>query len=204
MNFKNSEISLRKNKDNSNLSSAQFSLTYQQHKLKSDQKKQSYEIISALKGNQDVIIEMNSSLFSVHNEKDSYVKKFINSIRELDLDYRYSKVPAKSSQSILSKLMGKGDNQHAHEILTFVPHNIWSTEDFQKIIPLCGIRYYITKDTAEDIKGEELLDKMSRMMDNEKLDYFKFTVFDGGQLGNMGINSKDLSINDIKQLLDLI
>lgn len=203
MNLKSNEIKLRKNKRDSKLSSAQFSLTYKQQKSKSEMKKQIYDIISTLKGKNDVLIEMNSSLFSVRNEKNAYVKKFINSIRKLDLDYRYSKVPAKNNQSILSNFLGKEDNEHAHEILTFVPHDIWTTETFQKIIPLCGIRYYITKDTVEKIDGEELLNKMSRMMDSEKLDYFKFTVFDGGQLGNMGINSNHLSLNDIKQLLNL-
>lgn len=204
MNFESYSIKLKKNKNDSNLDSAQFSLSYKQHKTKADIKKQSYEIISALKGDNNLIIEMNSSLFSARVDKDSHVKKFVNSIRDLNLDYRYNKVPAKGSPSFLSKIFGGDDNEYAHEILAFVPHNIWSTEDFENIIPLCGIRYYITKRTALDIGGEELLNEMSRMMDSEKLNYFKFIIFDGGRLANMGINSDHLSINDIKQRLGLL
>ena len=204
MNLKSYKITVKKNKNNSKLNSAQFSLAYKQDKTKVEIKKQIYEIISAFKGSNNVLVEMNSSMFSIQSGKDLHVKRFINSIRKLDLDYRYNKIPANSDPSFFSRLMGKKDSEYAHEILTFVPHDIWVTKDFQDIVPLCGIRYYITKNDTTDIEGEKLLNKMSKMMDCEKLDYFKVIIFDGGQLANMGINSHHLAINDIKELLGLV
>lgn len=195
--LENKNIKLKQVNTDASLESAQISLTYKQQGSEEKARESSYEILSALKSDNDVIIELNSTLFNLPDkEKDSYFRKFVETIRSLDLEYRYRKVSV-NTQSIFSFLFGQKTVQ-AHEILVYVPHEVWLTETFRSILPIYGARYYVTKEAAE---ADEILEEMYRMMDFDKLDFFKLIIFDAGTLSSMGINSSSLTIEDLKEML---
>jgi len=192
------KLKIRENKTDGGLNFARFALTYKVPDTQEQCRQNSFNIISLLKSGNDVIIEINSSLFNVsENRREEIVMGFIDDIRSLGLEYRYRKVAATGSQSFLSALFGKKNNQ-AHEVLVYVPHNVWQQESFKSAIPLYGARYYVVNGSLEAGKA---LEDMYRMMDFEKLQFFKLVVFDAGLLGSMGINSQTLQMEDIKRLL---
>lgn len=198
MPFDNKSIKVKENKSDGSLSSPRFSISLKHLTSLNENRLTSYEILSALKGDNDVLIEANSSLFNMPlPERKSYAISFLNSVRELGLDYRYRKGVSQVSQSILAQLL-RNKNTGSHEILAYVPNKVWEMEGFYRILPLYGTRYYITK---EPVESGKILDDMSRMLDSEKLEYFRLIVFDSSSLGYMGINSSSMTLSDIKQVL---
>lgn len=193
------KIKLKQNKPDGSLVSPDFSISFKQSVSEKENRQNSYDILSVLKGNNDVVIEANSSLFNLPaSQRESSAMDFLDTIRALGLDYRYRKTASSSAPSFLSQLFGMNKNSSAHEILAYVPHSVWKTEDFCKAIPVFGARYYITDGPAESSK---LLDDMSKMLDEEKRDFFKLIVFDASSFSYMGVYTKRLTYEDIKQLL---
>lgn len=194
------KLKIRENKTDGSLNFARFALTYKVPETLDQSRQNSFEILSLLKCDKDVIIEINSSLFSVpENRREMIVMDFIDNIRSLGLEYRYRKVAATGSQSILTLLFGKKNNQ-AHEVLVYVPHNVWVQESFKSALPLNGARYFVVNESLDAAKA---LEDMDRMMDYEKIRFFPMVIFDAGMLGSMGINSQTLQMSDIKKLLGI-
>lgn len=202
MAIKDLKIKVKENKSDGSFSSPKFSISMKQSSSSDENRANSYEVLSALKGDSDIIIEVNSSLLNIPPwQRETYAKDFLYSVRELGLDYRYKKGVSQSSLSFLAQLFGFGkNNQSAHEILAYVPHSVWESENFYKILPIHGARYYVLKEPGDSSK---ILDQISNMLDEEKLDYFKFTVFDTSTFSYMGINGNNLTIDDIKRSLGM-
>lgn len=179
---------------------AQFRLAYNSQGLEYNIRHASYIILSSLKSDNDLIIEINSSLFSMsESKKEPFIKNLLESAKSLGLYYQYKKVPAYAKQNIFSLFFNKNVS-HAYEVFIYVPHKIWSTDEFSNFLHLCCARYYITK---ESVEASTIIDNMQQMTDNEKLDFFKLIVFNNVTYGGMGINTHSLSIPDINQLLEL-
>jgi hypothetical protein len=198
------KIKIRENKAVRGLEGARFALSYGMPTSMSSVeyiRESSYEILSSLKSDSDVLIEINSSLFNIpRNQRDSFVTRFIDTIRDLGLEFRYRKVPSADRPSLLSIIFGKkGDNQ-AHEVVAYVPNNVWQQDNFKSVFPLCGARYYVID---EELEPSKTLDDVCNMLDSEKLERFKLIIFDSGLLGSMGINSLRLEMKDIKHLLGI-
>lgn len=199
--MKDKKIKFKVNKSDGGLNSPQFSISWKQPASEDDTKLSSYEILSALKGDNDILIEVNSSLFNAPvSERETCAMNFLESVRDLGLDYRYRKGTSQASQSFISQLFGFNKNVQSHEILAYIPDKIWRTEGFYRVLPTYGARYYITR---EPVESSKILDDMSRMLDSEKLDYFKLTVFDSSIFSYMGLSSKTMTADDIKQALGL-
>jgi hypothetical protein len=186
---------------NKNPDAPQYSISY---RVKSQPDiKQSYEIISHLKENNDVIIELNSSLSSLtRNRNNDYWSDFLNNIRELGLSYNYRKVPSATKPSILEFIFsrGKTSNNEAHEIITYVPDDVWKVNSFINILPPYGAKYYVVKEPED---GSSLINALTQMTDDEKARYFRIIIFDVPAFGNMGINSNYLKASDIKSMLGI-
>jgi len=88
----------------------------------------------------------------------------------------------------------------AHEITVFIPDKVWRQKEFYDKLPAYGVKYYID---GENIEGKKLLDKMYIMPDDEKLEYFKLIIFDSPSFRHMGINTRHLTMSDIKLALGL-
>ncbi|HHW48042.1 MAG TPA: hypothetical protein GXX14_05420 [Clostridiaceae bacterium] len=194
-------IKFKVNKVSNDTDLPQYSVSYMSKSTKTDNRKTSFELISALKGDSDVVLEVNTSLFNVPQlPEDKFVAGFLEDIRRIGFDYLYRKVPA-SSKSFFSQLLGLGKkNAQAHEILVYIPDESWKKGELYNIIPAYGVKYYITKDNSQ---GRQAMDDIYLLTDDERLDTFKLIIFDISYFAQMGITSRSLTADDIKRLIGI-
>ena len=196
----NKRIKLRENKTDGSLGFARYSITVGVPASEEQCRQTSFDILSALKQDSDAIMEINSSLFNMNkNERDEIALLLLEDLKDLGLHYRYRKVSSVASPSFFSMLLGKKESQ-AHEFLVYIPDTVWQSENFKSLMPAYGARYYFLKESTDSGK---VFDDMYRMLDSEKLNYFRLIVFDSGMLGSMGINTNSMDVKDIKSLLGL-
>lgn len=192
-------ISLNKNKVSNDINMPQYTISYKAKATNTKVGSLSYRIISALKEDSDIVLEVNSSLFSLPQaDRESFALIFLSAVRNIDLDYSYRKTSS-PSKSFFSQLFGKKE-ECSHEILVYIPDEVWKKEDFFNIIPKYGVRYYITKDNTD---GKKVIEDMNKMLDEEKIEKFKFLIFDVAIFNQMGVISKSHSAESIKQLLGI-
>ncbi len=174
-----------------------YSLSYKRRKGGST----GYAILSALIGDNDVIMEINTDLSIQRSgvRHDHLIEEFIQQISPLGLKYRKRIFPSAKRLSI----MGFGiqtRTTEAQEVVVYVPNYIWKKESFMEVIPQFGVRYYVTKESAD---AEMKMDEITAMKEEEKEDVFGMIIFDISLLGQMGIISKSSKEGEIRDLLSL-
>lgn len=196
------KFKLKENKSGGDLSAPKYMVSFNQLGKEVENKENSYQIISALKQDNDVFIEINSSMLNLtKNMREDCALTFLKAVRAAGLDYRYRKVDAAGGKSLLSQLFSFGGKQsQAHDVLVYVPDEVWKSGDFQKYLPTSGVKYLVCKDKMDGIK---VLDDMynGQILDDEILDMFKFMIFDCNNFGQMGIYTNSVSMQEMKQLL---
>ncbi len=201
MEINSKNIKIKDNKNENSMDSARFTLNYNQPGNPQEAQLFAYKLLSLLKGGSDVVMELNSDLFVANDKPQGDIIQFyVDYAKRLGLNYRYRKLPSASNKSIFSRLLSPSKKQEAHELVIHVPAGIWEGEGFYEYINIYGARYYFTR--SPEAQGD-LPDEMSKMTDSDKFDFFKMVVFDLSIMGNMGINSRVLELNDIKKLLNL-
>ncbi|MBZ4666217.1 hypothetical protein [Mahella sp.] len=199
-----SKISIKENKQGTSLEAPRFALSYGQAADVDIENRRliSFKILSALKGeSNDVILEIDSSLLNAPRQHRADIAlDFVRAVRSAGIDFRYDKNAERVS--FFSQLFRIGDTGYSfhHRVLAYIPQSIWTSEGFINILPAEGVRYYITQPTVQSSK---LLDDMHHgyILDDEKLDIFDLIVFDCCVFGQMGIYTKRLSLDDIKERL---
>jgi len=155
-----------------------------------------YEAITKLVGNDDLVIGLDTCLMSLPGSKcESYFKLFLEAVRRLNLEYRCFE-SASDSESFFASLL-KRKNTKKQEMLAYIPNELWKQDEFRQSLPLYGARYYITKDSSDT----QAIDKMLRMIDAEKLEYFRMIVFDSTVIDSIGICSKHLTLVELKKIM---
>lgn len=195
-------IKIKENKGAYGVETAKYYISYSGKGNNDVHRKKSYDIISALKGDRDVLIEMKSSLLSLEvfkREKCSI--DFLKGVKDLGLSFRSRKVPAKDSGSILTKLFSFGQTpKDAYEIIAHVPGDTWNDPGFKSIIPYFGVMYYICKENSD---APKIMDDLfnGQIFDEEKFDLFKFFIYDCTDFGQMGVFTKDMEYADLERIL---
>lgn len=173
-----------------------FSVEVKQAKSRDMQIKNNFELLSKLIGDNDIVISLNSTLVNMSQHKfQPLMQQFIETIQELDLEYKSIKTPGRPTSSFLSFLL-RNKEINGQEILAYVPNDAWS--NFQNRLPYYGARYFIAKNSPID---SSILEDMLKMTDDEKLEYFKIIVYNSIYLGRMGICSKYVSLSELEDLL---
>lgn len=191
------EISKTGNKD---LSTPDFLISYR--KLSDNLRDESYKVINKLAGDNGIILHMCSALFSCQeNARADIALKFISDLKSYDLQYRYKKMPS-SNTSFTSKLFSFGRNQDdVHDVLVYISNTLWKDEGFRSKLPTQGLKYYILK---PEIDAQDIVEKMYNgyILEHEYEEFSSFAVFDVSCFGNMGVFKKNISLEEIKQLLE--
>lgn len=197
---KNPEIKLTRNKGSKRDSNIpHYTISYPGSSENS--KNTAHKIISALKSDCEMVMEISSSMLTVpHAERESYAMKFLDMARNMDLDYTYRKMPSNESNPLLTLLLGKKNTSYNHEVLIRVPDEIWNSNDFISSLSVYGAKYYAIDKVPE---GKEFLEKLQNMTDDEKLDLAKIIVFDVGCYGTMGIFTNCMTEEEIKEKLGI-
>ncbi|MGE5613550.1 MAG: hypothetical protein ACM3XR_04015 [Bacillota bacterium] len=196
----NMKMKLTELKNSNSLNSPRFVLSLGQAKSRELQISDNYDALTKLIGTSDVVINVDSSLLSLpYFQRESNIMKFIDTIRALNLEYKYQKFDSQSKWSIFSALFGN-TNKKEHEIYAYIPNEIWSKDEFKNEYPIYGARYFILKENSD---GSKVLEDMQRMLDEEKLEYFRMIVFNAVVLNSMGICSKHLTLSELKNILGI-
>jgi len=187
-------------KTDNSLDSPRFVLSLGQAKSRDLQVSENYDALTKLIGTSDVVINLDTSLLSLpHSQRESHVFKFLEVIRALNLEYKYQKYESRSKRSILSFIFGN-TNKKEHEILAYIPNEIWAKGEFKNEFPIYGARYYVLKENPD---GPKLLEDMQKMLDAEKLEYFKMVIFDSVVMNSMGIFTKHLTLTHLKEMVGI-
>ena len=169
-----------------------FTISYSSKKP--DNKSASNKIISALKGNENIIIEIDSSLMTLDEEKKNYLLgRLTDALEKMSLNYIINNVHYDKKRSFLSVPI-ESKKVEGLKIYVFADDNLWGNEQFTDVIPEYGVRYYFSGEFSdlETFTGED---------EEERTNKCSMVIFDHIMLGSMGINTSK-SLAELKNLLD--
>ena len=193
------KIKVKELKSDGTLDSPRFTLSLPETGSEEKQISSSYDALAKLIGASDFIISLDSSLMNLpHSKRALYTRQFLESVRAMRLEYQCSKsTPRSGGQSLFAGFLNKKADPE-QEILAYVPNEIWKGNDFKQALPLYGARYFVAK---EGDVGPTLLDTMHKMLDEEKLDYFRLILFSVVYFNSIGISAKHLTLPELKSML---
>lgn len=189
-----SNINVVENKSSSKSQGHRFQISY-----KSEMN--SFKILSSLKQDKDVFIEVTSTLQNLPvKQRNSQVLQFLDTVKDMGLVYKYRKFPQSSAQNSIFGFLNLSSSQETHELLACIPHSKWQKDSFSKLLPRFGARYYIIN---EGENAESLIQDMfdGHLTEDETLQHCSIIAFDSTCLGLMGIITKSMGLAEIKQLV---
>lgn len=188
----NIKIKLTDNTGKKDLS--RFSVSYSFKKMTKEQA--SYEILSVLKGEDDIIIEITSSLINMGERVNKAVgEKLASSFDALGIEYIKKKTVVNARRQILS-ISIEGKKVEGFEFFAYIPDQVWKSKSFFEVLPENGVMYHILKPGKDHD-----LDAFSVLDENEKRELCSMSIFDNTQLSSMGINTVDLNKEELLQRL---
>ncbi|WP_024833674.1 hypothetical protein [Ruminiclostridium josui] len=169
-----------------------FTISYSSKKT--DNKSVSNKIISALKGNENIIVEIDSSLMTLDEDKKIYLLgRLTAALENLNMNYIVNKVHYDKKRSFLSVPI-ESKKVEGLKIYILADENIWRNEQFTEMIPEYGVRYYISRGFSD-------LETFSKEDEEERSNKCSMVIFDHIMLGSMGINTSK-SFEELKSMLD--
>jgi len=115
----------------------------------------------------------------------------VDSLEKMGIEYINEKTLVNAKRTIMS-FGTESKKMEGFELHAFVPHKVWVSQEFKKIIPRVGVRYYLPKSGSENN-----LDSFVKLDEDEKLKLFRMVIFDNILLGSMGINTSIYKKEDI-------
>lgn len=178
-----------------------YSLLYRRKGLDRTTKKLSYDIISRFVKDRDLLVELDSSLFSGVSS-DAIEKVFaelVAKLRDLNIDYRYSKCSSPEERKIFGLSISRAQTSIRHILLIHVPNRFWVQDEFWGLLPQQGVTYHVLN---QETNGSELLNAIyaGRLLDEEIRKHYETTIFDYYSFGQMGIDT-DLSKGELEGYL---
>ena len=147
MNSRENKIKIIDNKGANRLDVARFSVSYNAPNDLEAARELAYDLIIALASGNDAIMEIYTS-FSIGYAKnmvnEAYMLGYVESFKRLDISYKNKKVPLQDN-SLFGKLFSIKSREDGSEITAYIDNNMLLSEDFRKILPLCGVRFYFAK-----------------------------------------------------------
>ena len=181
--------------------SPRYSLSYGRAGLSKSSKKLSYDIVSSLTKDRDLILEVNSSLFfdSHLGDKEKIVEEIVAKLCEMNIDYKYRKHSYAKKKRILGISIPQSQTQTEHELLIFIPNHLWVKDGFWEFIPEFGVTYHVLRQNTD---GPKLLEDIhtGRLMDKAIREYYETTIFDYFSFERMGIDT-NLSKQEVEECL---
>ena len=173
---------------------SKFAITYSAKNI--DNSQISYEILSSLKAENDIIIEISSSFLKLsESESKMLLSKLIEELDNYGVMYKKRKISVHSRRTMLSISL-KSEIIEGFELFAVIPDAIWRNENFKRLIPNMGVRYYLPT-SIKDVNLDEFID----LEENEKISQCNWVIFDYILSGSMGINTCMMKKEDIQALL---
>lgn len=217
-------IQVGENLRRSDLAMPRFYIHYGRQNTGAANRSASYAIISRLKEQSDLFLEIKSELLNLPpGERGAAGFSFLETVRRFGLDYRHRKRTSPKNTRVFGIEITFGKHTiEEHDILAYLPDSIWRREDFYSWLPLYGVRYYVpaaaldgtaagvaspgalTRD-ASRLDVSSVLDRLwQEEIDPEtQLKIFRWIGFDCINFGQMGISSNSLTLQDLKRILEI-
>lgn len=171
-----------------------FSVAYSGKRMKNQEA--GYEIISALKKDSDIIIELNSTLINLgETDKQTVLLRLLKELEQLGVEYKNKKTSVSARRAILSIPL-ESKKIEGFELYALIPNEVWCQPEFKTALPEVGARYYLLENG-----NEGNLNAFVDLSEEEKYRLCKMVVFDNSLLGNMGINTSGLAKSDLEDML---
>jgi hypothetical protein len=187
MAFNKNQFTIKESKD---ISLARYFISYSSNRNNKGNRQKSYQLLSLLKQQNDVILEIDSELTTLPttSETETTIGSLLKDFTDMGIDYRHQKSEAKSNKNLFG-IFNSNKTHTAHRILVCISDKLWHDDQFQLIIPSYGVRYYICK---ENIDAKKLLEDLfcGKIMEAEKQELFPFVIYDCSDFGQMGINTE--------------
>lgn len=179
-----------------------FSLLYSRNKPGAENRELSFQILSLLKQEQNVILEIDSSLFLIARPQESEVliEAFIEDLRQLGIQFRRQTFQSNQTRG-LSGLFGISKSTTVHQVFALIDNETWGNNEFKSRLPGNGLRYHICNGMVD---VQKLFEDFSsgRLTEAEKKTSFIMNIYDCIEFGQMGIKT-DLSKMELKELLGI-
>ena len=182
--------------DNNNSSAPQFSLKYSVKKTLSIEA--GYDILSRLKGDNDLIVEVSGSIILGNASPNKVTSDFLRNTRGLNLEFEAKQKEIPSRFSIFGIPLLNQKTEVIDEIFAYIPNEAWNK--FMSFMPVHGARYYIT---PKPENPKELIGKTIRMTERERAENFDLTVYHAASLCQFGLWSAIYGEDDLKKILGI-
>lgn len=178
-----------------------YSLSYLRGASDKNLKKFSYDIISRLVKDQDLLLEIKSALFSGFNldANERIFEKILNQLREMKLDYRQRRNLCSKEIKLFGVSVSINQKVTEHELLIYIPNHTWVKDRFWESLPEYGVTYRVLNRKTDGLK---LLDDIhtGQIFDSAIQEHCEITIFDCSSFGQMGIET-DLAKEELENCL---
>ena len=209
--MKENSIKITETREKKRLDAARFSLTYKASPDVERAKGQAYDLLLVLASGNDAIMEIssgytNASLRQSANEKT--MEQYVEEFRRFGIQYKLRKVPSVSG-GIFGRLFSGKMNKEDDEVLAYIRYEMLTTEDFKKLIPFYGARFYFAKrrallgsDGMGSAEGQyNAVGRFLDLLDSEKLSFIEMAVFVYAYFGQAGVCTEKIDYKDLVELL---
>lgn len=193
------KLKLKKNKGRTDENLPGYSLSYKTNALNPNPA--GYAILSALAGNHDVVIELNTDMFrNMSGIGEDAAAKFLKDAISRHLAHSCKKVRSEQMQTFFGFPTGSKRKKEAQRIAAYIPNVVWREESFQSVLPVCGAVYYFAD---EPMDAEAIVNDIWNMAEEEKASRFRMIVFNMAEFGQMGITTRSVGEEGLEGLLGL-
>lgn len=145
-----------------------------------------------------LLVEIDPSLVDGRRtDADALVEAVSAQALLLGAPLRLSTIELRQQPSFFDLLM-KAPPRKARLVRALLSPEQWRKLVAQVPLPACGIRYFALRTAGEP---EALFDEMELMTEARMRQVFRFTLFDMGEMGQVGLDSADLTIETVRAWL---
>ena len=198
---------ITENRERNSMEIARFSVSYTVPKDAITIKPYTLKIIQKLGRGCDAIMEYNSGFTGTRDKKTTDVistREYVEEFKRLGIEYKYRKVPIPKG-SFLANMFSLGGRREDDEIMAYISSEMFSNEEFVRLLPMHGVRFFFAERRALT-GGDEDLDKaISRFMDMidfERLELLDSAVFCYASFGQIGISTQKIDYMELDEILN--
>jgi len=170
--------------------SPRYSLSYRRTDWGKGAKKLSYDIISRLVKDSDLLLEVNSSVFPelAPSDKEKIFQDLLVKLDGWNIEYKYGKRLYPKQTKVFGFSISQSKMDTEHQLLVYVPNQIWLKDEFWKFPPDYGVTYHVLSRNTNGLKFLEDI-QSGQLMDEEIEELYEATIFDYFSFGQMGIDT---------------
>lgn len=196
---------IKENKAGNGVDTPRFFIDY--GRKPAENQVESYQIISLLKQEADLVVKLDSSLLNLPvKQRDGIIFDLIEELKSRGLAYRYRKYLGPASPNLWNQLFPfRKNEEYRHELIIDLPDSVWRQQGSTRSVLWnslgYGTFYYVCKDSG---KGQEIVEDYfnGRITNENHCDYFTLSVFDWTSFGQMGLFTGALTMTELKALLN--